>query len=321
MGVRGAHVTIGKTGTRTTVGLPGSGLSFTHLDKQRREVIVSTGVIRTHRTGVKVTHLGARMAALQRLPMLTQEQAVEIRVMARRGERLRAIAPQVGCSRNTVRRYLRDEEARRYSAREPRPCKLDEYKGYLDARIAQARPRWIPATVLLRETREQGYNGGITQLRDWLLPMKQGEPDPVVRFETPPGQQMQADTLRRDANGQTAADFLEKITSKGSDLHPPTAPRGERYALSREEYAGTHRISRLLIERTIPAICIGLRRFCNVIAPSRGRIIRIQCRQVRISSATDKEACNWSERACDQAAPHQRTPCNHRIHVHGPLWQ
>jgi hypothetical protein len=120
------------------------------------------------------------------------------------------------------------------------------------------------------------------------------------------------------ANGQTAAGFLEKITSRGSDLHPPAAPRGERYALSREERAGTHRISRLFIQRTIPAICIGLCRFCNVIAPSRGRIIRIQCRQV-CSSATDKETCNRNERACNQAALHQRTPCNHSIHVHGPL--
>jgi transposase len=125
--------------------------------------------------------------------MLTQEQAVEIRVMARRGEGLRAIARQVGCSRNTVRRYLRDEEARRYAARDPRPCKLDDYKGYVVARIEQARPRWIPATVLLREIRDRGYDGGITQLRDWLLAMKQPQPDPVVRFETPPGQQMQAD--------------------------------------------------------------------------------------------------------------------------------
>lgn len=40
IGVRGAHVTLGKTGTRATVGLPGSGLSFTHLDKQRRERLV-----------------------------------------------------------------------------------------------------------------------------------------------------------------------------------------------------------------------------------------------------------------------------------------
>ncbi|AGI08440.1 Hypothetical Protein XCAW_02661 [Xanthomonas citri subsp. citri Aw12879] len=38
--------------------------------------------------------------------MLTQEQAVEIRVMARRGESVRAIAKQLECSRNTVRRSL-----------------------------------------------------------------------------------------------------------------------------------------------------------------------------------------------------------------------
>jgi transposase len=125
--------------------------------------------------------------------MLTQEQTVEIRVMARRGEGLRAIARQIGCSRNTVRRYLRDEQARRYGPREVRPCKLDEHKVYLNERIEQARPRWIPATVLLREIRGRGYDGGISQLKAWLAPLKCGVPDPVVRFETPPGQQMQAD--------------------------------------------------------------------------------------------------------------------------------
>ena len=31
--VCGAHVTFGRTGTRTTVGPPGSGLSYTHLQK------------------------------------------------------------------------------------------------------------------------------------------------------------------------------------------------------------------------------------------------------------------------------------------------
>src|SRR5580658_8494551 len=110
-----------------------------------------------------------------------------------------------------------------------------------------------------------------------------------------------------------------QFTSRGSDLHPPAAPPGERYALSREERAGTNRISRLLIERTIPAIRNGFRRFCNVIAPSRGRITRIQCRQVGISGATDKETCNRNERTCNEATLHQRTPCNHSIHVHGPL--
>src|SRR3984885_14622798 len=133
------------------------------------------------------------MAAFLRLPMLTQEQAVEIRVMARRGEGVRAIARQVGCSRNPVRRYLRNEAAKRYRPRAPRPCKLDDHKDYLAERVRQANPRWIPAPVLLREIQDRGYRGGLTTLKAWLAPLKSSEPEPVVRFETPPGQQMQAD--------------------------------------------------------------------------------------------------------------------------------
>ena len=113
--------------------------------------------------------------------------------MARRGEGVRSIAKQLSCSRNTVRRYLRDGAACRYGPRSARACKLDQYKSYLSERIAQARPRWIPATVLLREIGERGYEGGISQLTAYLAPLKRIEPEAVVRFETPPGKQMQAD--------------------------------------------------------------------------------------------------------------------------------
>jgi transposase len=131
--------------------------------------------------------------------MLTQEEAVEIRVMARRGESIRAIAKEFGCSRNTVRRYLREPAAQRYGPRAPREGKLDGFEPYLLERIAHARPRWIPATVLLREIRQRGYTGGISLLKMWLAPHKRIEPEPIVRFETEPGQQMQADftTIRR----------------------------------------------------------------------------------------------------------------------------
>ena len=125
--------------------------------------------------------------------MLTQEEAMEIRVMARRGEGVRSIAKQLSCSRNTVRRYLRDGQASRYGPRLARVCKLDAYKAQLSERIEQARPRWIPATVLLREIGERGYDGGISQLKAWLARHKKIELEPIVRFETPPGQQMQAD--------------------------------------------------------------------------------------------------------------------------------
>lgn len=113
--------------------------------------------------------------------------------MARRGEGVREIARQLGCSRNTVRRYLRDDKAGRSRPRAPRQCKLDPYRGYVLERVEQARPRWIPATVLLREIAERGYMGGISQLKAFLAPLKKAAPEPVVRFETPPGRQMQAD--------------------------------------------------------------------------------------------------------------------------------
>ena len=86
-----------------------------------------------------------------------------------------------------TRRRVATDRARRA------PCKLDPYKDYLRERVEQARPRWIPATVLLREIGERGYDGGISQLKAWLAPLKQTEPEPVVRFETAPGEQMQAD--------------------------------------------------------------------------------------------------------------------------------
>lgn len=125
--------------------------------------------------------------------MLTQEQAVEIRVLRRQGMGIRAIARELGLSRVTVRRYLRDPSARRYGPREARPTKLGPYISYVLGRVEAARPKWIPATVLLREIREQGYDGGISQLKAYLRPLKCQEPEPLVRFETEPGEQMQAD--------------------------------------------------------------------------------------------------------------------------------
>src|SRR5690554_5000988 len=95
--------------------------------------------------------------------MLTQEALVEIHVLHRQGESIRAIAQKLNLSRNTVRRYLRDlSAAPSYPDRPQRATKLDPYKDYLLARIEAAKPHWIPATVLLREIQDRGYAGGIT---------------------------------------------------------------------------------------------------------------------------------------------------------------
>jgi transposase len=132
--------------------------------------------------------------------MMTQERLVEIHVLYKQGKSIRAIAKELTVSRNTVRRYLRDTTRMpTYSRREARPSKLEPYKTYLRERIEAAKPDWIPATVLFREIQAQGYSGKEGIVKTYLRPFKVPVTEPVVRFETPPGQQMQVDftTIRR----------------------------------------------------------------------------------------------------------------------------
>src|ERR1700739_684003 len=94
--------------------------------------------------------------------MVGVEAALEIQVLHRHGKSIREIARETGVARNTVRRYLRDEEAARYKPRPPRRTKLDPFKAYVAERLSSAAPEWIPASVLLMELRERGYCGGYT---------------------------------------------------------------------------------------------------------------------------------------------------------------
>jgi transposase len=131
--------------------------------------------------------------------MLVAEETVEIRVLKRQGKSIRTIARMLNVSRNTVRRYLRSQGELRYK-RAARPSKLDPYKQYLSDRVEAAAPEWIAATVLLRELRALGYTGGITILKQHVGRLRPvGKPEPLIRFETEPGRQMQVDfaTIRR----------------------------------------------------------------------------------------------------------------------------
>jgi transposase len=131
-----------------------------------------------------------------------------------------------GISRNTVRRYLRDEEAIRYKPRPPRPAKLDPFKAYVVERLRAAAPERIPASVLLMELRERGYTGGYTMLKMFAASLRPKEPAaPIIRFETEPGEQMQVDwaVIRRSTNrlsvfvatlGWSRASYVEFVTDE-----------------------------------------------------------------------------------------------------------
>jgi transposase len=158
--------------------------------------------------------------------MVGVEAALEIRVLHRHGKSIREIARETGSSRNTVRRYLRDEEAARYTPRPPRSTKLDPFKAYVTERLGSAAPEWIPASVLLMELRERGYCGGYTMLKRFVASLKpKTAAEPVIRFETGPGEQMQVDwaVIRRGENrlsvfvatlGWSRATYVEFVTDE-----------------------------------------------------------------------------------------------------------
>jgi len=161
--------------------------------------------------------------------MLTKERCMEIRILSRQGQSIRQISKTLGVSRNTVRRYLRRDAPPSYQREVQRPSKLDPHKAYLLGRVAAARPHWLPGTVLLRELRERGYTGGISILRDFLRTLKPvTEAEPLRRFETEPGEQMQVDwaVFRRGQDrlsafiatlGHSRASYVEFVTDERLD--------------------------------------------------------------------------------------------------------
>lgn len=112
----------------------------------------------------------------------------------------RAAAEMLGISPRTIRRWIQsgeldrevDLDPPRYKPRPPTPKKLDSFKPLILARL-EAFPE-LTAVRLLEEIQATGYTGGYSQLRDFVRSVRpRPEPEPVIRFETPPGHQLQVD--------------------------------------------------------------------------------------------------------------------------------
>ena len=137
--------------------------------------------------------------------MLKAEAWMEIKVLHGECHSIRAIAEMTGHSRNTVRRQLRSPEPRGFE-KPARASKLDPFKPYLQERYAQCR---LSGVRLHQEITAMGYNGSLDVVQRFvreIKPDKAARSRLTVRFETPPGEQAQADWAYcgrfQDGNGK-----------------------------------------------------------------------------------------------------------------------
>lgn len=154
---------------------------------------------------------------------------MEIQLLNKHGWSLREIAEEMGCAVNTVRRHLVSAGKPKYQRKVKRETKLAAHESYLRERQESAQPLWIPATVLHREIVAHGYQGGQSQLRALMRTLKPAPAvEPLVRFETPPGEQMQVDWVefRKGADplhafcatlGYRRASYVEFVTDMKVD--------------------------------------------------------------------------------------------------------
>jgi len=122
--------------------------------------------------------------------MLSQEDFIVIKTLKARGVYNKDIAAELGVHPKTVGRALKQGGAP-VIAKRKRASKLDPYKKKIDELLAEQ--VWN-AVVILREIQAEGYDGGITIVREYIAPKRALRPGKAtVRFETPPGRQMQND--------------------------------------------------------------------------------------------------------------------------------
>ena len=113
------------------------------------------------------------------------------------GGSIRQLSRQFHLGRNTVRRILRAHAQRRdighevLSKRLLRTSKLDEFDPEIK-KLLEKYPK-ITGLRIYEELKEAGYPGGISILRERLKKLRIPDREPVIRFETEPGQQGQMD--------------------------------------------------------------------------------------------------------------------------------
>lgn len=124
--------------------------------------------------------------------MITEEEHMDIRALARQGLSYAEIGRIVGRDWRTVKRYI-DEGAEPTYTRGRTPSKLDPYKPRIDQWLARC-PGLEAARIHQDLVRDHGFPGSYQTVRRYVERSRpKPEPRDEERFETAPGHQAQVD--------------------------------------------------------------------------------------------------------------------------------
>ena len=122
--------------------------------------------------------------------MKSEVEWMDVRQMYEAGASISSIARAMGMDRKTVRKHLSSEAPPSFS---PRHAILDPYKDYIVTRLSQYP---LSAVRIHEDIAAMGYSGGYTQVKEFMRTVRRDRPvQAEIRFETPPGEQAQADWI------------------------------------------------------------------------------------------------------------------------------
>jgi transposase len=123
--------------------------------------------------------------------MIDKRAIFESHRLAHEGLSVRKIAKTLGLSRQTTSKYLADPTPQRPLI--PRPSQLDLFKDEM-TRLLEIDPK-VSAAVIRQRLTAHGFAGGITIVRDYVRGVRGAtkQTQPVIRFESAPGEQCQID--------------------------------------------------------------------------------------------------------------------------------
>jgi transposase len=143
------------------------------------------------------------------------------------GQSVRAVARQMGISRNTVSKYLKVSEPKRMVS-QPKPSPVMET---VAPRIEELLEHWrgrttpkqrITGTRIHRQLVEEGYQVGITTVRDYLRERRRKRAEVFIPLVHRPGEEAQVDffevTVEEDGQMRKAWKFVMRLMYSGRDF-------------------------------------------------------------------------------------------------------